>query len=302
MGTYYSVIYYQTDSLSNLKPSIDSLLIAVNAEVSNWEENSTVSRFNRSEEGLDVSDAAHFLANYELAIGAARATSEAFDPTIMPLVNYYGFGYGPKEVEGGIDTARVLELLDQMGIDKLSMDDDQYLTKTHPQLMLDLGGSAKGYGVDAVSDLLLARGLEIHYVEIGGEVRARGTKPTGPWTVGVNLPEEGAEFAAIVETLPLVDQAVATSGNYRNYYEEGGQTFSHTINPQTGFPERNRLLSASVFAPNCGLADAYATACMVLGPEEALQLIEQNEELEAYFLVRAEDGGLEARTSAGVSL
>lgn len=301
MGTVYSVLYYAEEEQADLKTSIDSLLIAINEEVSNWDSTSTVSRFNQSEAGIDASEKIHFLINYDLARSAWEATDGAFEPTIMPLTNYYGFGYGPKELEGGIDTLLVTELMASMGMDAINREGN-YLRKSKPSIQLDLGGSAKGYGVDAVADFLSELGLEAHYVEIGGEARGTGRKPEGPWTVGVNLPEEGAAFTDIVEVIPLENRSVATSGNYRNYYREGGQTFSHTINPKTGFPERNRLLSASVLAPDCGTADAFATACMVLGPDEAAELIESREELEGYFLIRGADGELEVWTSVGMKL
>ncbi|MEM6397912.1 MAG: FAD:protein FMN transferase [Bacteroidota bacterium] len=301
MGTNYTVIYYAKDEQADLKAGVDSLLVAVNKEVSNWDPTSTVSQFNQSEAGIDARGKTHFLVNYDLARSAWAATDGAFEPTIMPLVNYYGFGYGPKELEGGIDTLLVTELMASMGMDSIARDGD-YLRKSKKSIQLDLGGSAKGYGVDAVAEYLSTRGIEAHYVEIGGEARGTARKPDGPWTVGVNLPEEGAAFTDIVEVIPLENRSVATSGNYRNYYEEGGQTYSHTINPKTGFPERNRLLSASVLAPDCGTADAFATACMVLGPDEAAELIESRPELEGYFLIRGEDGELEVWSSAGMEM
>ncbi|MEM8583044.1 MAG: FAD:protein FMN transferase [Bacteroidota bacterium] len=301
MGTTYSVLYYSDEEAADLKAGVDSLLIAVNEEVSNWDSTSTVSRFNRSAEGIDAVGKTHFLINYELARSAWEATDGAFEPTIMPLTNYYGFGYGPKELEGGIDTPLVTELMASMGMDAISLE-GSYLRKSKTNIQLDLGGSAKGYGVDAVAEYLSRRGVAIHYVEIGGEARGTGRKPEGPWTVGVNLPEEGSAFTDIVEVIPLENRSVATSGNYRNYYQEGGQTYSHTINPKTGFPERNRLLSASVLAPDCGTADAFATACMVLGPEAGERLIEDREELEGYFLIRGESGELEVWASTGMGL
>lgn len=301
MGTTYTVLYYAEGEQDGLKAGVDSLLVAVNKEVSNWDSTSTVSRFNQSEEGIDASGRVHFLVNYELARSAWAATDGAFEPTIMPLVNYYGFGYGPKELEGGIDTLLVTELLASMGMDAIKREGD-YLRKSKKSVQLDLGGSAKGYGVDAVANYLNERGIAAHYVEIGGEARGTGRKPEGPWTVGVNLPEEGSAFTDFVGVIPLENRAVATSGNYRNYFKEGGQTYSHTINPRTGFPERNRLLSASVLAPDCGTADAFATACMVLGPDEAAELIAREPLLESYFLVRGEDGELEVWTSAGLDL
>lgn len=169
-------------------------------------------------------------------------------------------------------------------------------------MALDLNASAKGYGVDLISQLLTQRGRPNHLVDIGGEMRAGGTKNGRPWRVAIRLPEEDALEVAAAGTLPLENgRAIATSGNYLNFYEVDGETYSHTINPRTGYVERNRLLSASILANDCATADAYATACMVLGPDEALRLIEGHPELDGYFLVRAANDSLEVRATAGLA-
>ncbi|MEL6357103.1 MAG: FAD:protein FMN transferase, partial [Bacteroidota bacterium] len=305
MGTYYAVTFVEGEErldATQLKKQIDSTLIALNAEVSNWEKNSTVVRFNESEQGISVVDAKHFLANFKLAQSASLATGGAFEPTILPLTDYWGFGSGRERIEAGVDTAEVMRRLALVDINKIELVGDTFLRKAEPGVRLDLGGSAKGYGVDLIANFLQAKGIEHLFVEIGGEVFASGMRGDRPWRAGVNLPEEGAAFNAIAETMSVNNQGVATSGNYRNYYKVGAETYSHTLNPKTGFPERNSLLSASVLAPNCATADAFATACMVLGPDAALTLIESRPELEAYFLVRTENGEMEPRFSSGLGL
>ncbi|PHI18976.1 hypothetical protein CEQ90_15155 [Lewinellaceae bacterium SD302] len=312
MGTTYSVVLLSgelsagTDSkayLAELKGTLDSALVALNDEVSNWEKNSTVVRFNASGTGINVVEAPHFLANYRLADRVSAATEGAFEPTILPLTDYWGFGSGRERIEAGVDTAEVIRRKALVGLDKIILEGDTFLRKTVPGVTLDLGGSAKGYGTDLITSVLIERyGLKNFLVEIGGEMFAAGRKAEGqPWKIGINVPREEAAFSAIAETMPLENRAVATSGNYRNYYKVGGETYSHTLSPVTGFPERNRLLSASVTAPDCATADAYATACMVLGPEAAMKLIETRPELEAYFLVRDEqDEGMVPLISSGL--
>lgn len=312
MGTTYSVIYVAKEGLAKgddwdafslgLKTTIDSSLVALNNEVSNWEPASTVVRFNASEAGIGVADAPHFVANYHLAKAVSIESNGAFEPTILPLTDYWGFGSGQERIEAGVDTPEVYRRLALVGMDKLVMEGDSFLRKAAPEVKLDLGGSAKGYGTDLMTQILVLAGVEDFLVEIGGEMFAKGTKGSNPWRVGINLPEEGAAFNEVAETMPLTNMAVATSGNYRNYYKVGADTYSHTLNPTTGFPERNSLLSASVIAPDCATADAYATACMVLGPQEALDLINALPDLEAYFLVRTDDGDMEARFSNGLQM
>lgn len=300
MGTTYSVVMLvsalpegtaKDTLLQNMKRTLDSALVALNDEVSNWEKNSTVVQFNASAGGIDVTEAPHFLANYQLAKRVADATGGAFEPTILPLTDYWGFGAGKERIEAGVDTSEVLRRKALVGMDKIQLEGDTFLRKSIAGVNLDLGGSAKGYGTDLIAQLLKEQfGLENFLVEIGGEMYAAGSKsPEQPWKIGINVPREDAKFSAIAETMPLENKAIATSGNYRNFYKVGGTTYSHTLNPLTGFPERNRLLSASVIAADCATADAYATACMVLGPTAAMKMIEAQPALEAYFLVRKED-------------
>lgn len=308
MGTTYSVVFVQPsenwDAAINadLQATLDSAMIALNNEVSNWEKNSTVVRFNASDTGINVVEDHHFRANYTLVKEVAEATEGAYEPTILPLTDYWGFGSGQERIEAGVDTAEVERRLALVDYTKISMEGDTFLRKSDPGVQLDLGGSAKGYGVDLMAKVLEKRGISDFLVEIGGEMFAKGTKGKAPWAVGINLPEEGAAFNALARTMPLTDRAVATSGNYRNYYRVGAETYSHTLNPTTGFPERNALLSASVLAPDCATADAFATACMVLGPREALALINGEPELECYLLVRSADGGMEPMFSAGLDM
>jgi thiamine biosynthesis lipoprotein len=299
MGSYFRVTYIG-DSIPGLSQRIDSLLDAYNMELSAWVPTSRLTQFNESQKGIDLAQTVHFFPNLELAKRVSQETEGAYDPTIAPLVNYWGFGTGTPRETAEVMMEEVRALLPLVGLDNISTNGTMLL-KSSPGVMLDLNASAKGYGVDLISQLLAAAGRPNHLVDIGGEMRAGGTKNGRPWNVGIRLPDEDKAKIAQAGTLPLSNgRAIATSGNYLNYYEVDGEVFSHTINPKTGLVERNRLLSASVLAPDCATADAYATACMVMGPEKALTLINGRPELEGYFLVAGENGGLETVKSSGL--
>ena len=299
MGTYYRVTYLG-DALPGLQESVDSLFEAYNLELSPWVENSTINAFNRSDTGVSLTRTVHFLPNLELAARVVKETGGAYDPTVAPLVKFWGFGGAEHRTTGTVDTTELDSVRAQVGFPLIRFNDG-FLHKSKPGVQLDLNASAKGYGVDLLSAMLTKRGRPDHLIDIGGEMRAGGTKNGNPWTVGIRLPDEDATKVAAAGTLPLEKgRAIATSGNYLNYYSVDGETYSHTINPLTGYVERNRLLSASVLADDCATADAFATACMVLGPEEALKLIEREKQLDGYFLVRGANDSLEIVVSSGL--
>lgn len=309
MGTAYRVTY--ADSVSrNLQPAIEELLAQINGEVSTYIDSSTISRFNQSDWGIDLGYAvetaeqpsrnAHFLSNFQAAQDVFNASGGAFDPTVMPLVNYWGFGYTEKRAVTGGDSLAVDSLTQLVGFDLLRLENDT-LFKTKPGVQLDFSAIAKGYAVDALGELLEGNGINHYLVDIGGEIRARGVNPKGlPWRIGINIPEENVALNAIQTAVPVRDQSIATSGNYRNFYEVDGVKYSHTISPFTGFPERNTLLSASVFSRECMVADAYATAFMVLGVEAAWELANRLPGIEAYFIYSLEDGLMSVRYTDGL--
>ncbi len=300
MGSYYRITYLG-DSLPRLSERIDSLLSAYNLELSAWEPKSKLTAFNQAGDGVDLAGTRHFLPNLEIARTVHTATDGAYDPTIAPLVNYWGFGTGNRRPNAEVNETEVAAMLPLVGLEKITVE-NEFLHKALPDMQLDLNASAKGYGVDLISELLTDSGRPDHLVDVGGEMRGGGTKYDRPWNVAIRLPDEDKTKVAQAGTLPLSQgRAIATSGNYLNYYKVDGETFSHTINPKTGLVERNRLLSASVLAPNCATADAYATACMVVGPERALELVNARDDLEGYFLVRGENGELETVKSGGLT-
>lgn len=298
MGTYYRVTYVG-EAIPGLQAEIDSIFVAYNQELSAWVPGSKLNAFNASAEGIDLADTRHWLPNLEIARRIYEATDGAYDPTVAPLLRFWGFGTAEERTTADYDPAEVKAILETVGMDRITRE-GTFLRK-QPGTELDLNASAKGYGVDLISDLLRGYARPDHLIDIGGEFRSGGTKYGRAWRVAIRLPDEDRGKVASAGTLPLTDnRGIATSGNYLDYYKVDGKTFSHTVNPKTGLTERNRLLSASVIAPDCATADAYATACMVVGPERALAIVENNPDLEGYFLVRGEDDGLEVMKSSGV--
>ena len=266
-GTGYNVSY-QADE--NLQPAIEAELAKVDGEFSMFNDSSTVSRMNRGEH---PQPSPMFTEVYELAQTVSKETDGAFDITVAPLVNAWGFGFKHEQ------------LPTRKQVDSLLLIRNQF----------DFAAIAKGYGCDVIARLMQQRGIQNYMIEIGGEVITKGISPSRvPWRIGVVKPTEdtlgtGGELLA---TLNLSDCSMATSGNYRNFYYKDGKKYAHTIDPHTGYPVQHRLLSATVLAPNCATADAYATSFMVMGLDKARELLSRHTELMAYFIYTDEQGQL----------
>ena len=289
MGTYYSVKLAEPlpDDADALKQAIAAALVEVNAQMSTWDPQSELSRFNTSAstEPFAVSADTAYVVARALEIGGA--SGGAFDVTVGPLVNLWSFGpeARPERVPepAELEAARA-----EVGGDLLETDGASHLRKDRPGVYVDLSGIAKGFGVDRIARLLDERGFISYLVDIGGEMQSRGRKAGGePWRIAVERPTPGARAAQ--RTLELEDVALATSGDYRNYFEEDGVRYSHTIDPRSGAPIRHRLASVTVLAEDCTTADAWATAMMVLGEQEGYTVAEE-QGLAVLMLVRAEDG------------
>lgn len=311
MGTTYSIIALGTTGADSLKPVVDSLLVAINAEVSTYERDALISRFNRGDtvalpqvsaraatNRLQRRRGAHLTANLALARAPVEMTDGVFDPTVGPLVEYYGFGASALDtsavLESEVERLRALIGFDRVGVDTLA---DRIL-RVYPRqsgVRLDLSALAKGYGVDQVGLLLSERfGARDYFVEIGGETRARGRSPRGDtWTVGINTPEPEAGLRDMALVVALDDASLATSGNYRNVRVRGGRALVHTLDPRTGRPRSSSLLSATVLAPDCATADAYATACMASAEEAPAVLAKA--QLPACLIFGLPDGDYELR-------
>jgi FAD:protein FMN transferase len=322
MGTYYKVTYQ--DSLQrDLFGPIDSLLKVVNDEISTYIPTSTISQFNQADSTFDLGVAfdlyadcvankrlcgkvknRHFYDNYLAAKVANQRTQLAFDPTIMPLVNYWGFGYTPHKAVEKVDSLKVDSLLQYVGFHKVELLDRNgkaVLKKSSPGVQLDFGGTGQGYGIDVVAELLELHGIKNYLVDIGGECRARGKNPKGEWwTIGINTPKSDAAVTDFTQVIQLENLSVSTSGNYRNFHEVDGQKYSHFISPVTGFPEKSTLLSASVFGKDCLTPDALATGFMVMGLDRAYTLASQLEGIEALFIYSDENGELQMKYTPGV--
>ena len=285
MGTTYHITYFDAKN-RNFKPAVDSLLKVFNQSLSTYIPDSEISKFNRSQSFVFESPYLSPVLNRSAEI--SRSSGGAFDPTVMPLVNAWGFGPGKKIAA---DSAKIDSIKQFIGFDKLQFNEDS-LWKTDPRVQLDFSAIAKGYGVDEVAGLLNSNGVENLFVEIGGEivVQGRNIKSGKDWEVGILNPNSTYENHSYVAYVSLTDKGMATSGNYFNYYEENGVKYSHTIDPVSGYPIRHALLSASVFAKDCMTADAWATAFMVLGYEKAVELLNQHPELDAFLIYNDAEG------------
>ena len=266
-GTVYNITY---QSRELLQPEIEDALLAVDGEFSMFNDTSTVSRINHGEQ---PPRSEMFNEVYHLAQLVSRETDGAFDITVAPLVNAWGFGFKHEQMPTADQVDSLLKIRSQ----------------------LDFSAVAKGYGVDVVGRLLSGRDIRNYMIEIGGEVLACGMNPSGePWRIGVTKPTDDslAVDGELQTVLSVTDRAMATSGNYRNFYYKGGRKYAHTIDPRTGYPVQHNILSATVLADRCAVADAYATAFMVLGLDGARSVLERHPELSAYLIYTDESGQL----------
>lgn len=295
MGTTYLIKVHGPGKKGNLHRDIDAALDKVNAQMSTYLESSELSRFNQSEAGVPFQFSPEAYALFKRAIRISETTNGAFDITVGPVVNAYGFG--PDAVIK-LPTDEELEAMRAyVGYQHLTLDDDtQTVTKDNADVYCDLSAIAKGYGVDVIAQLLDDRGIKNYFIEVGGEVRTKGVNREGLpyWVVGIERPEPF--LREVYSTVPMVDRALATSGNYRNFAEVDGKRVSHTIDPKTLQSVEHDLLSASVLHTSCAQADAYATTLMVLGPEDGLAFAEA-QGLAVMLLLPAGEGLLDTRTS-----
>jgi len=292
MGTNYQVKYLTYKPIS-YQSSIDSLLEGFNLCLSTYIPDSEISRFNKGT--LHKFERPYFHKMLTQSQLIHQRTNGAFDPTVMPLVTAWGFG--PEEGQMP-DQDEVDYLLTKVGFEKIFYD-EHAVCKLEPNTQLDFSAIAKGYAVDLVMQFLKEQDLRNIFVEIGGEIAATGVNERKkPWAVFIEKPEDHQRSVQAIVSLDNV--AIATSGNYRNFYIKDGRKYAHTISPYTGYPVQHNLLSVSVFAEDCATADGYATAFMVLGLQESLDIVNAQDGLEAYFIYNDEDGQLLTKTTSGV--
>ena len=302
MGTTYSikVVTGPFGSVTALKEKIDRRLDEINRSMSPYRTESEISRFNRFHQtGVEFSISADFLAVMQAAARIYVWSEGAWDATVNPLVDLWGFG---RTGQPGAVPAKeaIAAALADIGFHTIEIRAGGALVKRRPTVTLDLSSIAKGYGVDRVADVIRAAGFTDFLVEIGGEVVASGTRPDGrAWRIGINRPKPEARPDEIYGVVSLRDQAFATSGDYRQFFVQDGVRFSHIIDPKTGYPVANRVVSVSILAGDCTLADGLATAVMVMGVEKGLALIERLDDIEGLMIVENPDGGLEEHASPG---
>jgi FAD:protein FMN transferase len=292
-GTYYSITYYDTDA-RNFQVSTDSILTQFDRCASIYMDNSIISRVNDNDP--DVQLDSNFIKIFNLAQKVSEQTDGAFDCTVGPLVKAWGFG--TKENKD-LKPPKIDTLLQFIGYKKVKIENNK-IVKESPQIMIDFNAIAQGYSVDIIAHFLESKGIENYLVDVGGEVLGKGNKADGSlWIVGIEKPAADSEAEPVVQTnVQLKNKALCTSGNYRKYRMINGKKYSHEIDPKTGFPVTHNLLSVSVIASDCGTADAFATAFMVMGLEKSKAFLSKHSELEAYFIYADEKGELKTDQTA----
>lgn len=296
-GTTYHITYQSDD---NLKKEIEETLKAVDQEFSMFNPQSTVALIN---EGKRPTLSDDFLEVYQLAQQVNEESDGAFDITVAPLVNAWGFGFKNQQMPNNHQIDSLRRLVGMEHVSLAGAKGSQYVRFQRPRMMLDFSAIAKGYGTDRVARLLMSHDVANFMVEIGGEVYAKGNSEKRlPWRIGVSKPVDDPDNDAqeLETVLNVTNQAMATSGNYRNFYYKGGRKYAHTIDPKTGRPVQHSLLSATVLAPTCAEADAYATSFMVMGLDKARQVLERKKQLQAYFIYQNAQGGLSVWKSEGL--
>jgi len=261
-------------SVAELRSEIEELLEQVNDEMSTWREDSDISRFNRLPAGGELIVPEGFAQVLDMALQVAELTDGAYDPTVGPLVNLWGFG-PPHRGQGVPEAEAISETLERVGFQRVVFDADQRRLVQPGGLYLDFSSIAKGWGVDVVSEHLLAHGIRNFLVDIGGDIRSHGQRLDGPWRVAIERPVPGAR--EIHQVIEPGTAAIVTSGTYRQFFESGGQRFSHTIDPRTGYPVDHHAVSITVIADNATWADAWATALGVPEPERAYEIAVEND-------------------------
>ena len=294
--TFYHITY---EGKADYSRQIDSLFADFDGSLSMFNDTSIISRMNRNDTSVVANP--YFRHVFEKAAYVSGHTDGAFDITVAPLVNLWGFGFRNSD---NVTPQAVDSILHFVGYQTVWLDDEGRLHKQDPRTILDASSIAKGYMSDVVADYLTAQGVSNYMVEIGGEIALRGCNSKGnAWTVGISRPVSDSlqQDHGFQEYLQLTSGGLATSGNYRNFYEKGGKRYAHTIDPHTGYPIQKDVLSATVIAPDCMTADAFATAFMVLGKEKALEVMAREPDIEGYLIIpsSADSTQLEVACSAG---
>ena len=284
-GTIYHIVY-DSPGGKDLHEQIDLELKEYDSIFSTFNKESVISKINRN---LPVESNKYFNNCFAKSEEVSEMSGGAFDITVAPLVNAWGFGFTKKE---SVTPEMIDSLLQLVGYKKVRLENGR-IVKENPLIMLDMSAISKGYTCDLIGNYLKEKGCKNYMVEIGGEVVAHGVNAKGnAWSIGISKPDENAAIVDqdIQAVVKLPGRALATSGNYRNFYEENGKRYAHTIDPKTGYPVQHSLLSATVLADDCMTADAYATAFMVLGLEKGMELAGKLKGVEVYFIYSDDTG------------
>lgn len=292
-GTVYNITY-QYDG--DLKVEIDEELKRFDGSLSPFNDTATITRINRNE---DIVPDTFFTNVFRRSMEISKETDGAFDITVAPLANAWGFGFKKGAFP---DSAMIDSLLDITGYTKVALSNEGKVVKQDKRMMLSCSAVAKGYAVDVIAQFLAKKGIKNFMVEIGGEIVAQGENPKKDlWRIGINKPVDDLSINQELQTvLNVTGVGIATSGNYRNFYYKDGKKYAHTIDPRTGYPVQHNILSATVIAKDCMSADAYATAFMVMGLEEAERFANAHPDIDACFIYTDENGKLQTYYTKGM--
>jgi len=292
-GTTYTIKYI-AEEISNLKQEMDSLLDAVDYSMSTYKKESLISQLNQ---GDSVHLDSMFYAVFKESEEIYALTNGAFDPTIGPIIKAWGFDYADPTK---LDSNKVDSLLAYCGFDKFNLK-GLSLFKSVKEARLNFNAIAQGYTVDLMADLLAKYGVDNYYVELGGELIVSGLNERNElWRIGIDKPTHDNLQRELNHIVQLEDRAMATSGNYRTYIEMDGEKYAHSISPKSGYPVKDRLLSATIFADKCSAADAYATAFMVMGLEKSMDFLDSHKEIDAILIYSNEQNVIESFISPRV--
>lgn len=295
-GTTYHITYEYNEN-KDLQSEIDTLLHDFDMSLSTYDPSSVISRINTNDP--DVEPDEKFIKVFDESLKIYKKTDGAFDITVAPIVNAWGFGAVPGV---DIDSALIDSLLRYVGMEKIRLIDNRII-KDDPLIKLDVNAIAQGYSVDVVAEFLDSKNISNYLVEIGGELKCKGLNPKAKdWKIGIDKPEEGniTPGANLQAVVAIKTKSLATSGNYRKFYEKDGVKYAHSINPKTGYPVLSRLLSTTILADECMTADAYATAFMVMGLDKSIEFLSSQTEMEAYLVYSDEEGNFRVFSTPGM--
>ncbi len=287
-GSTYSIKYIANEEVVS-KTQIDSLLLAFDMSLSTYREDSKISKINQGDSTIVIDD--FFVETYKASNQIYKETNGLFDPTIGVLVNAYGFG--PSHQRKNLNQKQIDSLLNFVGFDKVKLNPNKTISKLHKETYFDFNAIAQGFSVDVVADFLKSKGIENGIVEIGGELLGFGknTIENKNWIIGIDNPLQSPEERTLITKIKIENLGMATSGNYRKVVTDSitGEKFVHTINPKTGKPQKGNVLSATVLAPTCMMADGYATAFMVMNIEQGIEFAQKHKDLYVLLIYRDEN-------------